>query len=70
MITEITQRNFRYTFNKGSVTNLGLGEGLYTFSFRKSEVIISIDRFGEARVAIETPVNNERKLALALAKVA
>jgi len=70
MITEIIQRNFRYTFQRSTLANLDLTEGLYAFNFRKSEVVISIDKFGEARIANETPVNNHGKLAKALVKAA
>ena len=68
-IQEMQTQNFRYTFQKQTLTSTGLTEGLYTLVFRKAEVVVAVDKFGEARVAIETPVNNERKLAAAFSKI-
>ena len=67
---ELTQQNFRYTFPSSTVTNVELPEGLYTHDFRGSDLVLKVDKFGEVRVANETPCPNERKLAQEIMKVA
>lgn len=68
-IQAFEQTNFRYTFGKATLTNTSLTEGLYEVTFRKNQLIIAVDKFGEARLSNETPINNTRKLALAIRKI-
>ena len=71
-MTIIRQRNFRYTFSKETLTNVGLNmePGQYRFQFRKVEVVLCIDTYGEVRLANETPVNNVRRLTRQVRKAA
>jgi hypothetical protein len=67
---ELTQVNYRYTFPSLTVTNIKVPEGLYTHDFRGNKLVLRVDKFGEVRVANETPCNNERKLAQDINKAA
>ena len=68
-ITELTNPNFRYTFQPRTITNMDLPEGLYKAEFRGEDVVLQVDKFGEVRIANETPCNNEDRLAQTLRKV-
>lgn len=67
-LEELTEPGFRYTFNPHTLTNLDLPEGLYRTEFRGHDLVLQVDRFGEVRVAKETPCPNEPKLAMQLLK--
>lgn len=65
----IEHQNFRYTFPKETITNMDFPEGIYTHVFRGDSLVLKVDKFGEVRLANETPCNNESKLAKDLVKV-
>lgn len=64
----LERQNYRYTFQKATLTNVKLPEGLYEHEFRGDPVVLKVDKFGEVRIANETPCGNEHKLALELIK--
>jgi hypothetical protein len=64
MFRPLTDQKFRYTFARQTITNLSVPSGLYVYG----NTVLSVDSFGEVRVAIETPVNNSNKLLKDLAR--
>ena len=64
----LEHQNFRYTFPKSTITNVDFPEGLYTHDFKGDPLILKVDKFGEVRLANETPCNNEHRLAKDLIK--
>lgn len=68
-LEELTEPKFRYTFPKETLINAPtVDPGLYKTEFRGDLLVIQVDRFGEVRVARETPCKNVPKLALELRK--
>lgn len=65
----LEHQNFRYTFPKATITNVDIPEGLYTHDFKGDPLVLKVDKFGEVRLANETPCNNENRLARDLMKV-
>lgn len=65
---ELTQVNYRYTFPNSTITNIKAPEGLYSHEFRGTKLVLKVDKFGEVRIAKETPCPNENKLAQDLKK--
>lgn len=67
-LEELTNPNYRYTFDNKTLVNLDLPEGLYQTEFRGNKVVLKVDKWGEVRVARETPCNNVDKFAQSLVK--
>ena len=68
-LEELTNPGFRYTFPVKSITNREATPGLYRVDFRGEPIVLKIDRWGEVRIANETPCRNESRLALELKKL-
>jgi hypothetical protein len=65
----LVNQAFRYTFPRDTVTNVSLPAGLYTHDFRGTNLVMQVDKFGEVRVANETPCQNVPKLAQEIVKM-